>query len=513
MESSFASLVANEDSTQVKVEGDRVRLTLRAKGIAALAALIVYSCILAAYVAHEREKMLHIVHAVEFVHEDVEKLIKVNTSLTHAIVALQDLLNADEFGPRWGDMLLDVASFQPALSGLRERHPETGPAISRFEASLTEINQRKTRSGLIALRDSEQELAAQIEKLENAAEGYGEQLSQQYAALNRFITLFVTGMNLFGLVAFGTGATWFFTRLAADVKRLEERSLAVAGGYRGAPMEITRNDELGRMMNAVNRMQRELGLRERQQELSRQQRFHQEKMAAVGSLASAVAHEVGNPINSISGIAQHTIDAIRTQHREDDRTLRENAELTLRQTERIAAIVRHLTDLTAPRSPNPELLDVNELVQTTCSFIRYDKRFRHIDLIIDAQRDLPAVRAVADHLTQVLMNLLINAADAIDGLESRRPTIRVSTRRADGEILLLVSDNGQGMDPAVLAHTFEENFTTKPAGKGRGIGLYLCKTLIEEIGGRIDLESTADQGTVARIHLPSEYAPHERGVT
>jgi signal transduction histidine kinase len=225
-------------------------------------------------------------------------------------------------------------------------------------------------------------------------------------------------------------------------------------------------------------------------------------MATVGSLAAAVAHEISNPLNSISGIAQYTMDAVQSRQRPNDQTLCDNAELTLKQTERIGSIVRHLADLSAPRSPDPELLHVNELVRTVCSFIRYDNRFRRIDLVSDLDRDLPAVRAVADHLTQVLMNLLINAADAMEGVNDRRPTVRVATRRVDGEIVLSVSDNGIGMDPEVLAHAFQQSFTTKPAGKGRGIGLYLCKTLIEEMNGRVELKSTSGAGTSAEVHLP-----------
>jgi two-component system, NtrC family, sensor kinase len=253
-------------------------------------------------------------------------------------------------------------------------------------------------------------------------------------------------------------------------------------------------------------MQEELARSERQREISRQQHFHQEKMAAVGSLAAAVAHEISNPINSISGIAQHTINAIRSNQRLDEETLCGNAELTLKQSERIASIVRQVADLSAPHSPHPELLNMNELVQSTCSFIRYDKRFHLVNLIADVDPALPAVRAVADHLTQILMNLLINAADAMDGVTGRKPTIRVSTRQADGEITLTVSDNGQGMGPDVLAHAFDESFSTKPAGRGRGIGLYLCKALIEENHGRIELSSTPGAGTVAQVHLPCQGA-------
>jgi two-component system NtrC family sensor kinase len=294
----------------------------------------------------------------------------------------------------------------------------------------------------------------------------------------------------------------FFSRLAADIKKLEVRAMAIVAGYRGTPLDVTRRDEVGSLMAAVNRMQSALRHWEQQQEISRQQRFHQEKMAAVGSLAAAVAHEVNNPIAAISGIAQHMIDAEDPDRSPDTGASRGHAELIIRHTERIGSIMRQVAALTAPRSPEPELLDLNSLVQATCSFISYDKRFHGIEFVLDLPPGLPAVNAVSDHLTQVLMNLLINAADAMEGVRGRKPAICVSTCAAGGEVMLSVKDNGCGIDPAVLSQAFEESFTTKPAEKGRGIGLFLCKTLIEGGGGRMKLESTPDVGTTARFFLP-----------
>lgn len=100
------------------------------------------------------------------------------------------------------------------------------------------------------------------------------------------------------------------------------------------------------------------------------------------------------------------------------------------------------------------------------------------------------------------MNLLINAADALSGDNGRKPAIRVATRVGDGEAVITVHDNGCGMEAAVLSQIFKESFTTKPPDIGRGLGLFLCKTLIEENHGHIALESTPGAGTTARVSLP-----------
>jgi signal transduction histidine kinase len=175
----------------------------------------------------------------------------------------------------------------------------------------------------------------------------------------------------------------------------------------------------------------------------------------------------------------------------------------LTQTERISLIMRQLASLTRPHSPQPELLDLNQLAQTTGSFIRFDQRFRGIEFEFALDPELPALTGVADHVTQVLMNLLINAADALEHTPREgQARIRVSTGRTDGGVRLEVTDTGHGMSPEVMARAFDEAFSTKPAGKGRGIGLFLCKTLIEQSGGQIELASIVGAGTTVSLFLP-----------
>ena len=173
--------------------------------------------------------------------------------------------------------------------------------------------------------------------------------------------------------------------------------------------------------------------------------------------------------------------------------------------------MRQLANLTRPHSPEPELLDLNSLVQSTCSFISFDRRFRGIEFEYALDHALPAVTVVADHVTQILMNLLINAADAMEETpKDGQARIRVSTQLADGEIRLAVADTGHGMTAAVMARAFEESFSTKPAGRGRGIGLFLCKSLVEQAGGSIELASTPGAGTTVNLRLPLGTIPEAR---
>jgi len=223
----------------------------------------------------------------------------------------------------------------------------------------------------------------------------------------------------------------------------------------------------------------------------------------VGSVASAIGHEVRNPIAAISGVAQFIAEESAADDRPQSRQIEGFARQILSQTQRISHILRQLATLTTPRSPEPELLDLNALVRSTCGFIRYDKRFSNIEFDENLDPDLPAITAVSDHITQILMNLLINAVDAFDGMTvPGARTIRVTTQAVGNEIHLSVTDNGRGITPDVLAKAFEESFTTKPAGQGRGIGLFVCKSLIEKGGGRIELASDPGEGTTATVRMP-----------
>ena len=169
-------------------------------------------------------------------------------------------------------------------------------------------------------------------------------------------------------------------------------------------------------------------------------------------------------------------------------------------------ITRQLADFSSPKAGDAELLDVNGLVESTVTFLRYDRRLRAVAIELELDRQLPAVMAVGDHLTQILMNVLLNAADAI-GEAGVKGRVKVATSLRGGEVLVTVADNGKGMDAATKARAFDEYFTTKPAGKGTGLGLSLCRRLMRGEGGEIELESLPGVGTTVVLRLPLERAP------
>jgi signal transduction histidine kinase len=484
-----------------------MNVSLRTKGILALVILVLYVAATSVFLANQRQKLLQIVREMETNQSNQAQLAPILSLLAHSIAETQAILNFTEHSVDRPLSYTDLADhFETISNGLAEAQHNylmLAQDVAIFKESAASMRAFPGSLDLMLARDRQQKLIVRLHDILAGLQNRNSDLNRQYHDQQQYIAAFSIAANVIGALACAAVILIFFTRLARDIKRLQDRAVAIVDGYAGEPLPNSRNDEVGGLIAAVNRMQVDLRHSEQQVEVARQQRFHHEKMAAVGSLALVIGHEVGNPIAAISGVAQFIIDETRSDDRPSGKTVNEFASQILQQTERITRIMRQMATLTAPRSPDAELLDLNVLIKSTCDFIRYDTRLRGIEVELDLDQDIPAVTAVADHITQILMNLLINAADAMDHMtEPGRRRLRISTRRVADGVHISVSDNGCGMTPEVLAKAFEKSFTTKPVGKGRGVGLFVCKTLIEEAGGRIALDSKPGEGTTANLYFP-----------
>ena len=484
----------------------QVKLTLRAKGIFVFMALVAYVGMTDFILSQERAKLLLYTSEMERVYTTESALGKTVYAVSHSMLKLEEkIFSHDSLPPAFEEHIaLDVELIQAGLTGLQDFYPWLQNRNNRLSRDMVKLRAEPSLSSMVALREHGKELGSELDQVTRELRERRSLLWQRYREEYDAMSFTALVMSLLGALVFGALIALFLTQLASDLRKLAARALDIVGGYRGPPVAVTRADEVGDLMKAINRMQSELRLRERQLEISREQRFHKEKMAAIGSLAAAVAHEINNPIAAIAGIAQSLKDSGR--HASVEEFGFDPSDLILEQAKRITTISRQIAELTAPHSPGHELLDLNSLVRNTCNFIAYDKRFGKIEMTLDLDPQIPALDAIADHLTQVLMNLLINAADALEDVHDHSQTIRVATLAADGELLLTVSDNGKGMDNSVLAHAFDEAYTTKPPNKGRGLGLFLCKSLLEGCGNRIELKSTVGIGTSVRVRLT--LAPH-----
>lgn len=221
--------------------------------------------------------------------------------------------------------------------------------------------------------------------------------------------------------------------------------------------------------------------------------LHQEKMAAFGLLAAGVAHEMGNPLSSIETQLQLL----------DPATLPADATpvfATVRQeVARLGRILRELVDFARRRRDEATLVSVQSVVADALRLLRHDRRMRGVVVQESFDAEAPPVHVIEDHLMQIVLNLLLNALDAMQAGD----TLRIEVGATAGQVALRVRDDGFGMDRATLARCFEPLFTTKQAGLGTGLGLSISRDLARAFGGDIELHSAAGRGTTAVVTLPA----------
>jgi signal transduction histidine kinase len=238
---------------------------------------------------------------------------------------------------------------------------------------------------------------------------------------------------------------------------------------------------------------KDLRERERRIEEFQQELIRANKLSDLGELAGSVAHEMKNPLIALQGFAK------RIEKVKDRGKVVEYARLIDREAERLTTVVTKLLEFSRMEEPRRQQVDINGVVEDTVLFMEYHlTRFRHVTLEVEKLKDIPPVYVEKIHLQQVLVNLMINAAQAMP----QGGMIKVRTERGDGHAVVLVSDQGEGIKQENLQKIFEPFFTTKEAGKGTGLGLSLSKRLIEANDGTIEVESQEGKGTTFRLRIP-----------
>lgn len=309
-----------------------------------------------------------------------------------------------------------------------------------------------------------------------------------------------------GLVALALLVLSYFALTRSIVLPLDELSRAaerVAGGARrldvprGGARELV---ELGESLRTMTDrlISEEQALRGKVEEVERtteslkQAQAHlvrSEQLASVGRLAAGIAHEIGNPIAAIMGMQDLLLEGGLDAAEERDFLVRMR-----RETERINAIVRDLLDFARPTEKSLSLpsepTNVEAAVNDTVALVTPQKSLRDVSLTVEIRPDLPAVLLSREHLVQVLLNLLLNAVDACGA----GGHVVVRAEREGDAVRLSVEDDGPGVHPDVRSRLFEPFVTTKDVGKGTGLGLAVCRGLVEASGGTIALDATHSPG-------------------
>lgn len=241
-------------------------------------------------------------------------------------------------------------------------------------------------------------------------------------------------------------------------------------------------------------------LQQRSDELrsTTQQLWQAAKLASVGELAASIAHELNNPLGTVS----LRLESVLAQTPPDD-SRRPLLEIVEQEVERMANLVSNLLQFSRHGKDQVSTLHVDEEIRTTLELTLHHLRRRSIEIVQEVQPDMPAIFADRQKLRQVFLNLLTNAGDAMPNGGQLR--IRVRQNQTANEIrvvIIEVADTGVGIPPEILPRVQEPFFTTKEEGKGTGLGLAICKRIIQEHKGSLEIESKVGAGTTVRITLP-----------
>jgi len=267
-------------------------------------------------------------------------------------------------------------------------------------------------------------------------------------------------------------------------------------------VEVTaRADRVGRSTAVrVEALLRDVSERKRLDDQSRdlyQQLLQAEKMAALGQTISGVAHELNNPLATILSWAE------RLSEKATDDTTRRGLDVILGESERAARIVRNLLTFARKRQSTRSLIDLNQVVRETIALRPYEQRTINIEVLSALASGLPAVFADAHQIQQVLLNLVINAEQAMLAANGRGSLVIRTWHDVEHEaVVLQVSDDGPGIPPEVKSKIFDPFFTTKETGKGTGLGLTVAYAIVQEHGGSIRVDSSPDGGASFTVDLP-----------
>ncbi len=227
------------------------------------------------------------------------------------------------------------------------------------------------------------------------------------------------------------------------------------------------------------------------------------KMAALGKLAAGIAHEVNNPLAVIKEKVGWIRDLLDEEDVANSPNFQEFDDAVRKidaHVERAKRVIHRLLGFARGMEPVREKVDVERVMEGTLEFLRNEAHYRNIEIKTDYAGNLPETMMDSTQLQQVFLNILNNAIDAVarDGWVA----VKTSLNEKDREILVSISDNGPGISGEFLAKIFDPFFTTKELGKGTGLGLSISYSIIEKLGGAINVESEVGKGTTFTIHLP-----------
>ncbi len=291
----------------------------------------------------------------------------------------------------------------------------------------------------------------------------------------------------------------FGIRFTRDLEDLESGVNKLADGHLGYQLKVPGDNELGNVVRAFNSFSIEL----RKKRDMEKAMAEVDKMAAIGLLASGVAHEVNNPMGTIQLVTEDLIERLHEDVNGESLTkeqLGQKLTIIQEQVVRCSRVTNDLLGFSRKRDSNKHLVDINEIVNDVARLLEFQMKKNKVTLQLLLNPNLPKLCVDEQGLQQVIFNLLTNAIDAT-GSTGGKISLSSSYMNSDW-INIEVEDDGMGIAKGDLERVFEPFFTTKPIGHGTGLGLAICYGIVTGLGGRISITSDIGKGTKVTLLLP-----------
>jgi signal transduction histidine kinase len=353
------------------------------------------------------------------------------------------------------------------------------------------------------------------------------EINEDLAGVKRFMLLYAV---LDSVIIMGFGIYFLSRSITGPIRELDGAATRIAGGALSERANVAVDNEVGSLAASFNvmadRVETEIKTLERvnaELVMTQEELLRSSTLAAVGTLAAGIAHEIGNPLGAVNGYIEILDRGLPDRAAEKDMLKRAGREIA-----RIDSIVREFLDLSRPAKAPPRPVDVNRLVEDAAGAAAMLDDFRGIEVRMNLADGIPGALIDDGKLRQVFLNLLVNAAHALagvegeryvaieTGVEARAEDARSRRRRDDraiaapegGEagrryVTATFTDNGTGIGEEDRVKVFEPFFTTKDVGRGLGLGLFVAQGIIKAYGGEIRLDSGPGRGASFTVMLPA----------
>ncbi len=321
-------------------------------------------------------------------------------------------------------------------------------------------------------------------------------LEQKYVDIRNRAVLAFLAITLMGVIVSMMLSYIISRRISVPLKKLVSASREIAQGNLDAKVEISSSDELGEMADSFNAMASSLKQRDEQlKEFAKTKIMESERLALIGQLAANVAHELNNPLQGIVTYSHLLLEKMSSEN-----STSSSAQKIVIQANRCRDIIRGLLDFSRQRKPDATVCNINSVLNECVALLENQALFHNIQITTEFEKDLPMIIVDPSQMQQVFINMIINAAEAME--EGGELTLKTHFDPIKEFIEIEITDTGHGIPDEDMEKLFDPFFTTKEVGHGTGLGLAISYGIIKEHQGTISVESEVGQGTTFHISLP-----------